>query len=240
MKNSNHCNIARKINFAARESSTDNNIQFSKNRSLHQYAIPDSSLSSNNNNCNVTDIQNFSKSDRVDNRLKYENTSTPYKSEKLLKTVMFTDIVESTKLAFELGDSEWINILQTHNRVIRANLEKQTGKVLQISGDSILMYFHSAAQAIDCARTIQNDIKKVSLKIRVGIHTGEFMIINDNNICGLTIHIASRITNVACANQIIVSQTVKDILIGSNRVFKCLGYHSLKGLPENWLLYSVS
>ena len=188
---------------------------------------------------NVISFQNYYKKSKYRNTKIQNNTNYQFSTEHIVTTVMFTDIVNSTKLAFEMGDLEWMKLQQSHHALIKNNLEKYSGRELQIIGDSIFMIFQSTEQAIDCARQIQSDMKKANLQIRIGIHTGEVLILNKSTISGLTINIASRVTAIACANQIVVSQTVKDIVTGSRIAFENLGLYILKGLPDAWNLFSV-
>lgn len=198
----------------------------------------------------IDDKQKHEKSTNVISFQKYPETSQ-YKriskarivinnsiTKKFVTTVMFTDIVKSTQLVLEVGDFQWMKLLQSHHALIRKNLENYSGIELQIIGDGFFMCFHSTEKAIECARNIHNDMKKVNLPIRIGIHTGEVLLQNDLTLSGLTIHIASRVTAVACADQIVVSQTVKDVVTGSKIDFKNLGFYKLKGLPNAWNLFS--
>ena len=223
----------------------NNNDGFCTNKQINPEENPARRISSisrsqahySKRNSNVIDFQSYSRPDLSCNSLKGKQTLRAGKTEKVLKTIMFTDIVKSTQLAYESGDSKWIKILQSHNHLVRASLRKYAGMELQIIGDCVLMCFNSAQQAIDCARNIQKDIKKLDFRVRIGIHTGEVLLVNESRLCGLAVHIASRVTDIACENQIVVSQTVKDIVIGSDNMFEHLGSHTLKGLPDKWDLY---
>lgn len=168
-----------------------------------------------------------------------DNTLRTRKIEKVVTTIMFTDIVKSTQLVFNMGDFKWIKVLQLHNDIIRKYLNLYAGRELELIGDSALVCFNDAGQALDCASDIQRNMSEIKLPIRIGIHTGEVLLLNEIDILGLTIHIASRITAIAQANQIVVSQRVKDIVTGSNNEFDSLGLHTLKGLPLPWKLYCL-
>ena len=155
-----------------------------------------------------------------------------------LTTIMFTDIVESTRQAAEMGDQQWINKLEAHNGIIRRNLNQNRGKEIQTTGDGFLANFDGPARAIHCAKRIREEMGNLQLQIRIGLHTGELEF-KKGIARGIALHLASRVMSAAGNNEIWVSRTVKDLVIGSGLEFNDKGVHDLKGIPESWQLYAV-
>ncbi|MGZ6601688.1 MAG: BTAD domain-containing putative transcriptional regulator [Solirubrobacteraceae bacterium] len=158
--------------------------------------------------------------------------------ERLLTTVMFTDIVGSTAHAADLGDQRWRALLDSHDAVVRAELSRVGGVEIKLIGDGLLATFNGPARAIDCACAMRDAVRMLGIQIRVGIHTGEVEL-RDNDIGGIGVHISARVAALARPAEILVSQTVTDLVAGSGIRFDERGPHELKGVPGSWWLYSV-
>ncbi len=159
--------------------------------------------------------------------------------DRVLATVLFTDIVDSTKRAAELGDRRWRDLLDTHNSVTRREIDKYRGRAVRSTGDGVLAIFDGPARAIRCALAIGEEVRQLGINIRAGIHTGECEV-RGESLEGLAIHIAARVCAVAEGGEIIVSRTVKDLVFGSGIEFEDSGLHTLKGVPEKWQLHKVA
>jgi class 3 adenylate cyclase/predicted alpha/beta hydrolase len=159
---------------------------------------------------------------------------------RILATVMFTDIVSSTEKAAALGDMAWRSLLDRHNAVVRDEIAGHDGEEVKFTGDGFLLRFQSPARAIDCARRLVRRLEEIDIAIRVGIHTGEAEMIDDRELAGVAVHIAARIMALARPGEILVSGTVKDLVVGSPHTFVERGSHQLKGAPGSWTLYSVA
>ena len=159
-------------------------------------------------------------------------------SERLLTTVMFTDIVGSTAHAADLGDRQWRALLDRHDAVVRAELSRVGGVEIKLIGDGLLATFNAPARAIDCACAMRDAVRILGIQIRVGIHTGEVEL-RDHDIGGIGVHIGARVAALARPAEILVSQTVTDLVAGSGIRFDERGPHKLKGVPGSWRLYSV-
>lgn len=157
---------------------------------------------------------------------------------RVLTTVLFTDIVDSTRRAAELGDARWNEILNEHNRLVRRQLAEHRGQLINTAGDGIFAMFDGPARAIRSAQAIRNDIAVLGLSIRAGIHTGEVEVGSDD-VTGLGVHIGARIGALARGNEVLVSRTVKDLVAGSGIEFEDRGVHELKGVPESWQVFAV-
>lgn len=157
---------------------------------------------------------------------------------RVLSTILFTDIVESTKRANEIGDNRWKSLLLSHNGLIRAELSKFRGREVKSTGDGFLATFDGPGRAISCARGIVDSVKSLGISVRTGLHTGECEIVG-NDIAGVAVHLASRVAQMANPNEVLVSGTVKDLVSGSGIEFEDRGSHSLKGIEGEWHLYSV-
>ena len=158
--------------------------------------------------------------------------------ERVVTTLMFTDIVGSTRLASEMGDARWRDLLEAHHGAVRHELAVYRGREVKSTGDGFHVTFDGPARAIQCACAIRKSVKAVGLSVRVGLHTGECQIMGDS-IEGLAVHLAARVAEFARADQVVVSQTVKDLVAGSGLKFEDLGMHALKGIPDSWRLYGV-
>lgn len=164
--------------------------------------------------------------------------SQVHESNRMLATVMFTDIVESTARASAMGDEKWLDLLEDHDRVVRRNLERFRGEEVKMTGDGALATFDGPQRAILCAMAIKHDLAGIGLPIRAGLHTGEIER-RDGELGGLAVHIASRVMETAESGGILVSGTVKDLVVGSPTEFTACGVFDLKGVPGSWSLFEV-
>ncbi len=144
----------------------------------------------------------------------------------------------STSLASESGDDRWLDAREEHNRIVRLQLERFRGKEVNTTGDGFVAMFDGPLRAIQCAQVMVNELRKIGLEIRVGIHTGEVEVRGDD-IGGVAVHIGARVMSEAASGGIMASGTVKDLVIGSNMEFTDCGTFELKGVPGSWNLYEV-
>jgi class 3 adenylate cyclase/alpha-beta hydrolase superfamily lysophospholipase len=158
--------------------------------------------------------------------------------DRVLSTILFTDIVDSTKKATEIGDDRWKKLLVTHNDLVRSELAKFRGREIKSTGDGFVAIFDGPGRGVQCAREIIASGKKLGLSIRAGLHTGECELVG-NDIAGVAVHIASRISGLADGNEVLVSSTVKDLVSGSGIQFQNMGTRSLKGVEGRWHVYSA-
>ncbi|MDH3305892.1 MAG: adenylate/guanylate cyclase domain-containing protein [Acidimicrobiia bacterium] len=165
----------------------------------------------------------------------HRSSATP---ERVLATVLFTDIVGSTQRAAELGDREWRHLLERHNEVIRAELVKYRGREVGTVGDGLLATFDGPARAIGAAHAICAAVRPLGLEVRAGLHTGEIETLGED-VAGLAVHIGARISSLAGAGEVLVSRTVKDLVAGSGITFEDRGVHPLKGVPDEWQVYAA-
>jgi class 3 adenylate cyclase len=159
--------------------------------------------------------------------------------DRVLATVLFTDIVGSTERAAQLGDSSWRSLLEEHHRLVRAELSRQRGKEIRISGDGFLATFDGPARAIRCALAIRDAVRSLGLEIRAGLHTGEVELA-ETGVEGIAVHIGARIADLAGAGEVLTSSTVKDLVVGSGVEFADRGAHVLKGVPGEWSVFAAS
>ncbi len=159
--------------------------------------------------------------------------------DRVLATVLFTDIVGSTERAAELGDRDWTALLAEHHALVRDRLEQFRGKEIRIAGDGFLATFDGPARAIRCACAIRDGVRGLGLEIRAGLHTGEIELA-DTGIEGLAVHLGARISALAEANEVLVSSTVKDLVVGSGIDFLDRGEFELKGVPGEWRVHIVA
>jgi class 3 adenylate cyclase len=159
--------------------------------------------------------------------------------DRVLTTVLFTDIVGSTHRVCELGDRTWTERLERHNQILRALLTRYRGVEVKTTGDGLLATFDGPARAVKCAQAICQAMKPLGLEVRAGCHTGEIELLGAD-IGGIAVHIAARVAALAGPSEVLVSSTVKDLVAGSGLVFEDRGEHALKGVPESWRLYSVT
>jgi len=157
----------------------------------------------------------------------------------VLATVLFTDVVGSTKRAAEVGDSAWREQLERHNALVRRELERFRGVELETAGDGFLARFDGPVRAIFCARAIVGQVRSLGLELRAGIHTGECQRVQDK-LAGIALNVGARVSAAAGPGEVLVSGTVKDLVAGSGIEFKDRGFHELKGVPGEWRLYAVS
>ena len=159
-------------------------------------------------------------------------------AERLLATVLFTDIVGSTRRAEELGDARWRDLLDEHHALVRKQLQVFKGREVKTTGDGFLATFDSPGRAVQCARAIRDGVRHLGLEIRAGLHTGECEI-SGTDVAGIAVHIASRIQSLAEPGEILVSGTVQDLVTGSGLRFTDRGRHQLKGIDGNWPVFAA-
>jgi class 3 adenylate cyclase len=162
----------------------------------------------------------------------------PVEADRILATILFTDIVDSTRHAAELGDQQWRELLDRHNTMMHKNIVRFRGRAIKSTGDGFLATFDGPARAIHCASAASEAARQIGIEIRAGLHTGEIELIGDD-IGGIAVHIASRVLGQAGNNKIWVSRTVKDLVVGSGFDFKDQGVYKLKGVPGEWHLFAV-
>jgi class 3 adenylate cyclase len=159
--------------------------------------------------------------------------------DRMLATVLFTDIVSSTDKACELGDRRWAELLERHDQVTRALLARYRGIEVNTTGDGFLATFDGPARAVKCAHAICEAVRLLGLEVRAGCHTGEIELLGAD-VGGIAVHIGARVAALARPSEVLVSSTVKDLVAGSGLVFSDRGEHELKGVPEPWHLYAVA
>jgi class 3 adenylate cyclase len=158
--------------------------------------------------------------------------------DRVLATVMFTDIVGSTERASQMGDRAWSQLLDTHHQRVRGLLARYRGREVDTAGDGFLATFDGPARAIRCATAIAQAMQGLGLEVRVGLHTGEIELEGDA-VRGIAVHIGARVASLAGPGEVFVSNTVKDLVAGSGLTFEDRGEHELKGVPDRWHLYAV-
>jgi pimeloyl-ACP methyl ester carboxylesterase len=158
--------------------------------------------------------------------------------DRLLATVLFTDIVSSTETDVRVGDHRWRELLDRHDEVAKKRIARHRGRLVKTTGDGLLATFDGPARAITCAQEIASGTKPLGLDIRAGLHTGEVELRGDD-ITGLGVVIARRVCDLAAKDELLASRTVKDLVIGSGITFADRGMHALKGVPDDWQLYAV-
>ena len=158
--------------------------------------------------------------------------------DRMLATVLFTDIVDSTRRAAELGDTGWRSLLERHDALFRRALHRHRGREVKHTGDGFMATFDGPARAIRCAASVAEAMGSLGLEVRAGLHTGELEVMN-GDIGGLAVHIAARVMDRAEPCEVLVSSTVKDLVVGSGIDFRDRGAHQLRGVPGQWRLFSV-
>ena len=159
--------------------------------------------------------------------------------DRVLATVLFTDIVDSTRRAAEIGDRHWHALLDAHDAVVRAQLARFRGREVNTSGDGFLAMFDGPQRAIRCAMAIRDAVQALGIEVRAGLHTGECEVRGDD-IGGIAVHIGARVSALAGPNDVLVSSTLRDLVIGSGLEFEERGAHELKGVPGEWRLFAVA
>ena len=159
--------------------------------------------------------------------------------DRVLATVLFTDIVNSTGRAAEMGDRDWHALLDAHDAVVRSQLVRFRGREVNTSGDGFLAMFDGPQRAIRCAMAIRDAVQALGIQVRAGLHTGECEVRGDD-IGGIGVHIGARVSALAGRNDVLVSSTLRDLVIGSGLVFEERGVYELKGVPGEWHLFAVA
>ena len=159
--------------------------------------------------------------------------------DRVLATVLFTDIVDSTRRAAAMGDRDWHALLDAHDAVVRSQLARFRGREVNTSGDGFLAMFDGPQRAIRCAMAIRDAVQALGIEVRAGLHTGECEIRGDD-IGGIGVHIGARVSALAGANDVLVSSTLRDLVIGSGLEFEERGSYELKGVPGEWRLFAVA
>jgi class 3 adenylate cyclase len=159
--------------------------------------------------------------------------------DRVLATVLLTDIVDSTRRAAEMGDRDWHALLDAHDAVVRSQLARFRGREVNTSGDGFLATFDGPQRAIRCAMAIRDAVQALGIEVRSGLHTGECEIRGDD-IGGIGVHIGARVSALAGPNDVLVSSTLRDLVIGSGLEFDERGAHELKGVPGEWRLFAVA
>jgi class 3 adenylate cyclase len=158
--------------------------------------------------------------------------------DRVLATVLFTDIVDSTRRAAEIGDRDWHALLDAHDAVVRVQLNRFRGREVNTSGDGFLAMFDGPQRAIRCAMAIRDAVQALGIQVRAGLHTGECEV-RGEDIGGIAVHIGARVSALAGPNDVLVSSTLRDLVIGSGLEFEERGVHELKGVPGEWHLLAV-
>jgi class 3 adenylate cyclase len=159
--------------------------------------------------------------------------------DRMLATVMFTDIVDSTTHAAQLGDRRWREVLERRDAVVRRELDRHRGREVKTTGDGFLATFDGPARAIRCAGSIREALRLEGVEIRAGLHTGEIEVMGED-VGGIAVHIAARVAGLAGSGETLVSSTVKDLVVGSGIEFEDRGAHELRGVPGEWRLFAVT
>ena len=164
----------------------------------------------------------------------------PAASERVLATVLFTDIVGSTERAAELGDAAWRELLARHDAIVEAEVARHRGRVVKSLGDGTMAIFDGPSRAVGCALALGEGLATLGLPIRAGLHTGECELLADGDVGGIAVHIAARISGLAAGGEVLVSGTVRDLSVGSPFELSSRGEQSLKGVAEPWRVYAAS
>jgi class 3 adenylate cyclase/pimeloyl-ACP methyl ester carboxylesterase len=163
----------------------------------------------------------------------------PPQSDRVLATVLFTDLVDSTPRVARMGDRRWRELIVTHDALVTEELDRYRGRAVKFTGDGVLATFDGPARAIRCAFAIRDTLRALGLDVRAGLHTGEIELTGDD-VAGIAVHTAQRVASLAGSGEVLVSRTVADLLAGSDFDFDDKGEYSLKGVPGAWRLFSVT
>jgi class 3 adenylate cyclase len=174
--------------------------------------------------------------DEIEEFLTGVRTGPP--TDRVLATVLFTDIVDSTKHASDLGDRAWRELLDRHDTAVRRQLDRYRGTEVKTVGDGFLATFDGPARAIQCALAVRENVQPLGLDVRAGLHTGELER-RGEDVGGIAVHIGARVAALAGAGEVLASSTVKDLVVGSGIEFESRGSHTLKGVPDEWRLFAV-
>ena len=158
--------------------------------------------------------------------------------DRVLATVLFTDIVGATESAARLGDKRWSELLGRHHDLVRRELQRFRGREIDTAGDGFFAAFDGPARAVRCACAVSGAVRSLGIELRAGVHTGECEVMG-NKYGGIAVHIGARIAALAAAGEVMVSSTVKDLVAGSGLVFDDRGIRPLKGVPGRWPLFAV-
>jgi class 3 adenylate cyclase len=164
---------------------------------------------------------------------------SPSVARRFLTTVLFVDVVDSTRRAVELGDSEWLALQDTHEAMVRRELRRFAGRCMSALGDGLVATFASAAAGVRCAASISEASRSLGIQVRAGVHSGECER-RGSRLGGIVFHVGARIMTAAAAGEVLVSRTVTDLVSGAGFQFDCRGVHQLKGLPGEWPLYAFA
>ena len=159
-------------------------------------------------------------------------------SDRVLATVLFTDIITSTERSAQVGDRRWKDLLDQHDTLIRRELERHRGRLVKNTGDGILATFDGPARAIRCAQAIASSVKSLGIEVRAGLHTGEVEL-RGEDVTGMGVNIAARVMDAAGPGEVVVSSTVKDLVAGGGLRFADRGTRDLRGVPGEWRLFAV-
>lgn len=159
--------------------------------------------------------------------------------ERMLATILFTDIVGSTERAATAGDREWRRLLERHDQLVRAELARHRGREIKQTGDGFFAAFDGPARAVECASAITTGVRPLGLEVRAGVHTGECEV-RDGDLAGMAVHIGARVGAQAQSGEVLVSGTVKDLVVGSDLRFEDRGTAELKGVPGEWRIFALA
>jgi class 3 adenylate cyclase len=164
----------------------------------------------------------------------------PVAGERVLATVMFTDIASSTELAAKLGDAGWRELLRRHDAVLHQQVARHRGRVVKSLGDGALALFDGPTRAISCAVALSEGVRSLGLRVRAGLHAGECELLPGEDVGGIAVHIAARIAALAEPDEVLASSTVRDLSVGSPFTLEGRGEQMLKGVAQPWRLYAVA
>ena len=159
--------------------------------------------------------------------------------DRILATVMFSDIVSSTERAAEIGDRNWRDVLDRHDGLVRKLLTEHGGREIKTTGDGFLALFDAPTRAIRCALAIRDELRAIEIDVRIGMHSGEVEMRGNNDVGGIAVNLGSRVASAASPGDVLVSSTVRDLVGGSGIAFEDRGDHELKGVPDRWRLFAV-